>query len=265
MVTTREFSNLSQEEAQAARSSGQLGHKTMARVIYYKRPPGGQYGGWIVWQDAQESKQMDYVSRGFQPIRLFDQRDRRRPLLVLDSYDVWGPILRHPDGPALFPKGQVISNRWYNARECPVAGVRFPQLEGVTLTIYKCPECDGERIFHEAIQLARHLRSKHKYDRLELSALGRELGIDFSKVFQLTQEVKYEFKAEDGVSPEDLAPEPRYEVQTVQPRGRSYTGTVQVNSGYACEVCGRTFGAKIALAGHMRSHKEVLEGADGSV
>lgn len=174
-------------------------------VIYYRNKKG-----WITWGDTQASKQLDMIRKGCTPLPKYGN--------ITYSEDLWGPILRHPDGPAEFPLEQVLTYRWYNPKRLPdlrrietisqgktseyvrvgeQPKIKFPQLKGVSITEYPCPEnCSrgGEDLnYHNPLHLGTHLRVAHEYDRSEILKYGAEMGIDFSKVPGGKQLVSFDF------------------------------------------------------------------------
>ncbi len=159
------------------------------KVGYYRKPaeytsPQGvvlpfREPRWITTADTQPLKQIHYLKRGWQPLPQFGW--------VTGSHgEQWRPILTHRDGPALFPVDQLLAYRWYDPSRLPGslrnADIYFPQLVGVEVTEYECPECSGRSsVYLEPFHLARHLINKHSYDRAAIIALGESLGIDFNK------------------------------------------------------------------------------------
>jgi hypothetical protein len=87
----------------------------------------------------------------------------------------WRVIFQH-NGADAFPLEQVIAYNWH--LNPPYKEVVFPQLEGVTVDIFDCPECNAQP-FHEAEHLAQHLRIRHEYSRLDLKIYGEEASIEF--------------------------------------------------------------------------------------
>lgn len=85
-----------------------------------------------------------------------------------------------------FPLSQIIAFRWHIRP--PYRGIVFPQLEGVDITDYQCPECE-KGLFsatnprEAARQLRIHLTSaineQHKYTPRDIRELGEDWGIDF--------------------------------------------------------------------------------------
>ncbi len=185
------------------------------RVIYYRKS-GGLEDGWITHGDSESgTKLRDHLIRGFQPLMKYGvitgflDRDQKEP----DPASIWGPILRHPDGPAEFPVEQIVAYRWHV--DPPIPGVRFPQLQGMKVTQYQCPACSrapfgelkrGEEVVLSAIKdLGNHLTIMHKWDRLALLRWGDRVGIDFDSV-DARQVIPYDYE-EAGPEIEDVVVE----------------------------------------------------------
>ena len=149
------------------RTMGDIRQGGDEHVIYWRKP-----NGWITWADTESGTKMrDYSRRGFEPLWKYGNFN-------VDGYpgspvQIWERILSHPDGPAEFPVEQVVSLRWYN--QPPVPGVRFPQLTGLKIKEYRCPECDRAPFVHVVsmpkmpsgiMGLGNHLRIHHDWDRL---------------------------------------------------------------------------------------------------
>lgn len=154
------------------------------RVIYWRKPNKGLEASWITTGGTNMERQLQFLQRGFVPLTQYGEVGFKRraddPDGPFERYGQWGPILTHPQGPREFPVDQIVAYRWYDPAFCPVPGVRFPQMVGVKIVEFDCPECNNAR-FHKATHLARHLRVTHGYDRAELVALGQELGLSFAK------------------------------------------------------------------------------------
>ena len=208
-------------------------------VIYYRHPerwpdqrnPRGRKNdraGWITWGDSQPEKRLSMLARGFEPLNLRDRSGAPVRLWdadpAFDRYGPWGPILVHPLGPQQFPVSQLLSMRWYDPDQCPVPGTRFPQLaewvrNGGSITEYVCPECN-DRTFAKPEHLARHLRNTHTYTREDIVALGKEMGVDFTRELAGSGTIRRTYE----LAPEELAPpveEPAVPVQAVRPKGRA--------------------------------------------
>lgn len=235
-------------QAEWARGTPQTGAGD--QIIYYRRPAKGNNAGWITWGDSLSgSKYRDYSKRGFQPLEQYGsintvQRDLRafgtKSLPVAPEFSglepeahraryVWEQILTHPDGPAEFPIDQIVTYRWYRPENVPVPDVVFPQLKGLKIREYNCPERCGRSPFVDidgiggTSALSNHLRISHQWDRVNIMSYGERVGIDFNKL--------------DVID----APVQEYEVSANAPQ-------------FVCEECGKSFRARVALTGHMRSH-----------
>lgn len=176
-------------------------------VIYYRKPDYLKNGepnveaGWITRADSQQMKQATFVlNKGWTPLPQYGR--------VEDSNDPWAPILATAAGRQEFPLEQILTYRWYDARKLRQQwpsmppGVRpeqlFPQLRGRELQLYPCPECFNQD-FLVPSALAHHLRIHHAYDRTEIIALGKDMGIDFSREFRA--------RKLDSITFDDAAPE----------------------------------------------------------
>jgi hypothetical protein len=181
-------------------------------VIYYRRPFRTRDGdaatnaGWITWADSLSgTKRRDYETRGFTALTQFgkinsaqnenalahriENGEQMTPRQYSAEY-IWGPILRHPEGPAQFPLEQILEMRWYEPRTCPIKDVNpaelFPQLRGHKVKNFPCPQCnrnfpavDGAGA---AKPFANHLRIMHDWDMTNILNYGNVIGIDFAAV-----------------------------------------------------------------------------------
>ena len=228
-------------------TTGSMGTgKKDERVIYYRKS-----NGWITWGDSESgTKLRDMNIMGFQA--LFDygvitgflDKAGDQP----DPGSVWGPILRHPKGPAEFPVDQIVALRWHTDPPIPV---KFPQLQGMKITQYQCPQCarapfaelkKGDEIVLSAIKaLGNHLTIIHKWDRLALLRWGDRVNIDFDAV-DAKEVVPYEYEEAKEPEIEDVV--------------------VETKSSSDCPKCDWTQKANVkrpdaALRMHLRTHEAV--------
>ena len=213
----------------AARQRTQAQRTRSERVCYYRTPthtPSGdphKQANWITWGDTQDSIRISKIARGYIPLEQYGWiRTKRReddddgPF---ELYGHWGPILAHPAGVREFPAEQILAYHWYDAQRLrwalrnqlpPTLKVRngmvlWPQLAGMDLRIFACPECTDQP-YLEAVHLARHLRLRHDYDRADIIAFGTQYGIDFTTEINREGRVIRSFAFEDAE--EDLGPAP---------------------------------------------------------
>jgi len=175
---------VSEQHVRLAQMLGQAKGKVSERIMYYRLAPRGRAAGWIVTGGTNPERQLLYFRKGMVPLDRYgfvNPQDVQVPdpeSEQAEAYRVWSKILLSPGGPDEFPVSQIVEQRWYDPEICPVRGVRFPQLAGVHLQKFGCPEC--ERVyFHKAVHLARHLRASHEWDRSEIARYGEEAGISF--------------------------------------------------------------------------------------
>jgi len=195
-----------------------VGGDKWARSGYYRTP-----GGWVTVNEYAGEALMKFLNRGFQWIggkygdvtRYLDV-ERRQP----DPAGIWGPILRHPDGAAEFPTDQIITYRWYRQDVCPVP-VKWPQLRGVKILEYQCPQCSRAPFISALNQdgtsatrsdgimgLGTHLQVIHSWDRLSLMSYGERVGIDFNAVGKAQTVVEYDYEEPEVQEEPDFTVEP---------------------------------------------------------
>lgn len=181
-----------------AREFGVARHKH-EKVIYYRKPETypavkGQRprkaleAGWIIIGDSNQSARDIQLQKGHVPLAEYGYIQDTDP--NYQQYGNLGPLLFHPGnrrtgqrpGAHLFPVEQIKANRWYDDELFPELVGMFPQLAGVEIVEYPCPDC-GTTAFLDAMDLGRHLRNSHDYDRTDLINLGQQLGINFSQVY----------------------------------------------------------------------------------
>lgn len=203
------------------------GDRKYEKNLYYRHPETWSTGtaqekpnaraNWIIWAGNNRDRMADMMERGFTPLRKFGiaaryAQDEPQSQGTPDQYGPWGAILMHPEGPAAFPISQIMTYRWYDPRHCPVPGVVFPQLDGVEIAEYACPDCN-DRVFSMALHLSRHLRAQHDWSVDDVVKFGAAMGLDFSREF--TKGVKNvrtysagqdERPATRGEAPRNVAP-----------------------------------------------------------
>jgi hypothetical protein len=126
------------------------------KVIYARRPYKDintgkpiPSAGWITWidDDTRTGALWNKVALGWQPLKQFGTLGSAQG--NPDERGPWQRILEHRDGPALFPVDQLIEFGWFDPERVPVPGVRFPQLKGMKISMFPCPEC-SDRMFVKA-------------------------------------------------------------------------------------------------------------------
>lgn len=168
-------------------------------------PPGrGKHGyyrktnGWVVVASTTPSNRSDYEYKGFTFMPQYGEfrngtNEARAAQLEHDDRGMpWNPavepwrLIFQRQGAKEFPIEQIIAHRWHLTP--PYREVAFPQLEGVEIVNYFCPECD-KGVFSSvnaneaAEQLRTHLtcgtNNRHSYTPTDLRELGKELTINF--------------------------------------------------------------------------------------
>jgi hypothetical protein len=214
---------ISEEHVRLAQllGGGQQRGRVSERCMYYKKPPGGLEGGWIVVNGTNPERQHGLMMTGIVPLHEFGFVDPQAVDHPDPSYRTWSKILLAPGGPELFPVDQLIEFRWYDPEVCPVRQARFPQLVGVKITRVWCEECSTV-YYHKPTHLARHLRAVHHYDRADVRAYGEQYGINFAReldrIARSVETVTYELPPEPEAEP---VPLPAVEFEDSRaPRGR---------------------------------------------
>jgi hypothetical protein len=173
-------------------------------AVYYRMPSGE-----ITWGGYDDALQ-HFTERGFQAMPKYgrisallkDAEGKDYP----DPAKVWGPILRHQDGPSEFTVSQIVTLRWYKDEDCPVPGTKFPQLRGIKVKEYPCPQCqrppfisaedeDGNAVIGSdgVTGLGNHLQIIHGWDRTDLTSYGERADIDFNRVGHATKVKEFGF------------------------------------------------------------------------
>lgn len=146
---------------------------------YYRKPDG-----WITVAEGHETIQAQTLInvKGFQRLP-----GMPRPDINSEMQHPWMALLRHPQGPSMFPVQQVISNRWHqnppivqvcrqpltedlhpeHVAEC-FKRVEFQQLLGTRIEEATCNVCrayfvsvDGAPGMSAAVQLKKHQEVSH--------------------------------------------------------------------------------------------------------
>ncbi len=160
---------------------------------YYRKP-----NDWIVVAATTPSNRSGYEYKGFTYLPQYGEfangtNERTATQNARDDRgNPWNPAIEpwrlifQRDGAKEFPIDQIIAFRWHLTP--PYKEVTFPQLEGVDITVYPCPECD-KGVFSSTNplgasgQLRTHLtcgsNKRHEYSPGDLRELGQELKIDF--------------------------------------------------------------------------------------
>lgn len=210
-------------------------------------PPGkGEHGyyrrgdnGWIVtapvWPSFREDMEFKgnvYLSRYGRFVNDVGpkQRDTRGQLFSVTE-EPWRLIFQH-GGAKEFPVSQIVAHRWHIRP--PYQDIVFPQLEGVTIYDFQCPECE-RGIFSStdeeqaAFMLRQHLTSRvndqHVYQPKDIKELGDELGVDLSRSRTMRKVQRTVHGPQVGVVQE-------------KPVDTAATPDVERSQGYACTACG---------------------------
>lgn len=121
---------------------------------YYRKADG-----WITTAPAplfDEERMRDKGATPLPQYGMYNQEqlgDGMRPLLA-NRYR----YILEKGGAHEFTAEQIIELGWH--KRCPVPGIVFPQLEGVTLDDFKCPYCPN-RLFYTDSGLLRHTQAMH--------------------------------------------------------------------------------------------------------
>lgn len=205
---------------------------------YYKRiEDGGLASGWIIMAATSPSNRRDSEYKGFRFLPQYGEfaNGSAQPRAKAQERDArgnpWNPALEpwrlifQLDGAKEFPTEQIIAYHWHIRP--PYREVSFPQLAGIEITNYGCPECE-KGLFSsvnpaEAAQMLRtHLTSgidaQHKYTPVDLTSLGKEWGIDFDSARMGRRTVTFE-------QPEEVV-------------AREIPNLTKTAKEYRCQACG---------------------------
>lgn len=159
----------------------------------------------------------------------------------------WRLIFQHENGAAEFTVDQIVAYRWHIRP--PYREVTFPQVEGIKIYDFFCPECDKGIFSSEyeqtAVELLRqHLTSQfdkpHSYRPEDLRALGQQIDVDFFA----ERRVRGRPVRGDG---RVLQPETEAEQPMTPTDGEAFL---------VCNDCGATFAGPKARTDRMRHGKE---------
>lgn len=172
---------------------------------YYRKP-----NDWIVVAPTTPSNRSGYEYKGFTYLPQYGEfangtNERTAKQNARDDRgNPWNPAIEpwrlifQRDGAKEFPVDQIIAFRWHLTP--PYKEVNFPQLEGVDITVYPCPECkkgvfSSVNALEASEQLRTHLtcgiNKRHEYTPTDMRELGKELNIDFDSArIGRVQEIK---------------------------------------------------------------------------
>lgn len=170
-------------------------------------PDAGRHGyfrrgdnNWIITGSVTWANVMHFQEKGFARLMSYGTFNpgtaeaRARPTSIdargvpfnaAMAPDMWKMIFQL-GGAKEFPVSQIIAFHWHVRP--PYKGVNFPQLRGLDITDYQCPECDrglfsSQNDREAASQLRTHLTSaidnRHKYSPQDIRELGKEWEIPF--------------------------------------------------------------------------------------
>lgn len=231
-------------------------------TVEAQTPPGrGQHGyyrktnGWIITAPVWASYRNDMEFKGYDFLSeygtfVMDMAGNRSTKDLRGNYfsvvdEPWRFIFQR-GGAKEFPVEQILAFRWHIRP--PYREVKFPQLEGVTVYDYFCPECEKgvfssqfqqEAIDHLRVHLISRFDAAHSYRPEDLRALGEQYGIDF-------------FAPRRGR---------RQVVQTAQP---SAAPDLSLSEDFICDICGKPAKSGLGLMSHKRTHSVAAPVAVGS-
>ena len=228
MVQTKEPPSLHPEIIGQVATMGDFG-----KYIYWKLA-----NGWVAFGPAYPAAWAKRLKAGQTPLPQYGQYDFSRRGMDADGRpwdakaEPWRLIFQK-GGAEQFPVEQIVAFRWH--LRPPYREVSFPQLEGVEIEVYECPECEAG-VFSRTMDLGKHLRLGHGYARSDLTEYGREAGIVFKRERPMRVPRQFGKTVAEGLSSSE-APERNYE--------------------YRCEICGwaplmAQKNPAFALSGHVR-------------
>ena len=216
---------------------------------YYRKS-----NGWIVTGPTTKGNRDDFEYMGHEFLGRYGQFKNVDDLThevdtrnaPWNSYKEPWRVLFQRGGAKEFPIDQIIAYHWH--LKPPYRQAEFPQIEGVKIHDFFCPECDNG-IFsstneREAARMLRqHLMSRsneaHNYRVEDLQKLGQEWGIDLMQPAG-ARSVRRSQVVEDAPDLE----------------GTDSGGFSDVDTGFRCNECSAEFETAKALGGHkMGAHR----------
>ena len=179
--------------------------------------------GWIVVQSTTPANKEGTIFKGGEFLRYGEFANGTSGGAPRESDDrgmPWNPadepwrLIFQRNGANEFPVEQILAYHWHI--NPPYREVVFPQLEGIAVTDYFCPECEKGIFSHpeplEAADMLKvHLTSgidrRHEYRTEDLAALGDREGIDFFSRSISRRSVRRDAPARRGRPPGQSAPE----------------------------------------------------------
>lgn len=148
--------------------------------IYYRKADG-----WIVGAPGWPMEYAKRLRQGWTPLPQYGQftpgaesRDTRGVPFAANREGWRVGFQRNADAFAReFKPEQIIAYNWHHTP--PYKEVAFPQIEGMDIPSYECPECVRPPLGTVA-GLSTHLRVMHDYSRVDLREFGKEIGVDFT-------------------------------------------------------------------------------------
>ena len=160
-------------------------------MYYRRRSDHPTQSNWIIMKSAQPANRAKFMKVGWVPLDEYGtfihaQRSTDANGVAFDATREKWRVIFQRDGAKAFPLDQVIAYRWH-ARP-PYKEVVFPQLEGVSVPQFDCPQCSWSHV--EASYLKTHLEVAHAYTRTEIVAYSKDSGIVFERRTAKPEEVK---------------------------------------------------------------------------
>lgn len=154
--------------------------------MYWRMPDqkGKGHDGWIAYVASHPNEYAKRTKAGWAPLAhlgSFTHAERSvdtRNVPFNSAREPWRVLFQN-DGEAEFPITQLIAYGWDITP--PYNEVTFPQLAGIDVPRFLCPECNLRPVA-KAQHLMQHLVIGHSYLRRDVLDYGKEAGIDFTRV-----------------------------------------------------------------------------------